>query len=196
MSYTTRRYIVNNITLPLNASHKEAFTIAAKKLRSLGISADPESMMIYRRSVDARKRGEIKFVFSVLANTSDRTMRQLAPSSGVVAYDYADPKISIGHTKLDSNVVVVGSGPCGLFAALLLAENGYHPILIERGGSVDERNAAIDRFKETRVLDENTNVQFGAGGAGTFSDVKLVTRINDSTSTYVLKRFVEFGAPE
>ena len=101
----------------------------------------------------------------------------------------------IGDESLLARPVIIGSGPCGLFAALLLAENGYAPLLIERGASVKERQKAVLTFKETGTLDLNTNIQFGAGGAGTFSDGKLVTRINDKASAYVMQRFCDFGAP-
>ena len=92
--------------------------------------------------------------------------------------------------------MIVGFGPAGMFAALILAESGMRPIVIERGANVKERQAAVDRFMRTGVLDTSTNIQFGAGGAGTFSDGKLVTRINDPICRYVLERFHEFGAPE
>ena len=197
MSYSTRSYIVNNITLPINASHKEAFIIAKRKLSALGLNTSDGQLSIYRRSVDARKKNDVKFVYSVIASGEFPSVPDdKLKSSGIVGYSYSEPQISIGEEKLESSVVVVGSGPCGLFAALLLAENGYKPTIIERGGSVAERNETIERFKRTRILDTNTNIQFGAGGAGTFSDGKLVTRVNDSMSAYVLKRFVEFGAPE
>ena len=197
MSYFTRSYIVNNITLPINASQKEAFAIASKKMSLLGCKTMDCDFSIYRRSVDARKKGDIKFVYSVMISGDiPEISGELLKRDGIVAYSYVEPEFSIGDEKLESNVVVVGSGPCGLFAALLLAENGYKPILIERGGSVSERNERIENFKRTRVLDVDTNIQFGAGGAGTFSDGKLVTRVNDSMSTYVLNRFVEFGAPK
>ena len=78
---------------------------------------------------------------------------------------------------LSARPLVVGSGPAGLFAAMLLAERGYRPLLIERGGNVAERVAATDAFKKNRTLDPQTNIQFGAGGAGTFSDGKLLTNI-------------------
>ena len=197
MSYSTRSYIVNNVTLPINASHKEAFAIAAKKLAGLGIATRDSEFSIYKRSVDARKKNDIKFVYSVMVSgampllSDDKLL-----GTGIACYSYSEPTFARGSEKLEQSVVVVGSGPCGLFAALLLAENGYKPILIERGGSVSERNERIESFKRTRVLDPDTNIQFGAGGAGTFSDGKLVTRINDSMSMYVLKRFVEFGAPK
>ena len=94
------------------------------------------------------------------------------------------------------DIVVIGSGPAGLFAALLLAERGYKPTLIERGGSVEDRRRAYEKFKRDRVLLDDTNIQFGAGGAGTFSDGKLVTRIGDPLSSYVLSRLSAEGAPE
>ena len=101
----------------------------------------------------------------------------------------------IGIETLEGRPLIVGTGPAGLFSALLLAENGYSPILLERGGSVRERKAAVEKFKNKIILDTNCNIQFGAGGAGTFSDGKLITRINDSLTSYVLNRLVEFGAP-
>ena len=197
MSYSTRSYIVNNVTLPISASHKEAFTIASKKLAALGVRAGGCDFAIYKRSVDARKKNDIKFVYSVMVSGDMPSVSEdKLKGTNVVSYSYTEPTFTKGDEKLDESIVVVGSGPCGLFAALLLAENGYSPILIERGGSVAERNERIEAFKRTRILDIDTNIQFGAGGAGTFSDGKLVTRVNDSMSTYVLKRFVEFGAPE
>ena len=197
MGYSTRSYIVNNVTLPISASHKEAFAIATKKLASVGVRIAGCECSIYKRSVDARKKNDIKFVYSVMVSgelpeLSEDKLRKV----NAVSYTYVAPEFTKGDEKLDSSVVVVGSGPCGLFAALLLAENGYKTVLIERGGSIAERNKQVEAFKKTRILDTNTNIQFGAGGAGTFSDGKLVTRVNDSMSTYVLTRFVEFGAPE
>lgn len=197
MSYSTRSYIINNVTLPINASQKEAFTIAAKKLTALGINSKECVFTIYKRSVDARKKSDVKFVYSVMVSGEmPGVSEERLKKSGIVAYGYCEPSFAPGDEKLYNKVIIVGSGPCGLFSALLLAENGYRPVLIERGGSVAERNERIEAFKRTRILDVDTNIQFGAGGAGTFSDGKLVTRVNDSMSTYVLRRFVEFGAPE
>ena len=121
-------------------------------------------------------------------------------------WDYEDTDITalenvvlkpeFGSEPMEKRPVVVGMGPAGMFCALILAENGYAPIVLERGDDVDTRAAAFERFCREGVLDGESNIQFGAGGAGTFSDGKLVTRINDEKCSYVLERFHEFGAHE
>lgn len=192
----TSAVIINNIKLPVNASYKEAFSVARSKLAKLGVSTSGVRFSIYRRSVDARHKDAIVFVYSVLAEVAGTVLEDDLARHGMSLLVRESPKIEIGSTPLSASPVVVGSGPCGLFAALLLAENGYNPILLERGGDVAERQHAVEILKKFRILDSNTNIQFGAGGAGTFSDGKLVTRINDPMSAYVIERFIEFGAPE
>ena len=195
-----KKYIllVNDIKLPINASHKEAFSVARKKIRSLGIFSDGMRFSVYRRSVDARKRDNIFFVYSISVEIDGVTLdTDFLKAHGVlVTSDNTSLRLSRGDVPMKHSPVVVGSGPAGMFCALLLAEEGYRPIVIERGGCIKDRIAAVKRFNETRILDENTNIQFGAGGAGTFSDGKLVTRTNDPLISYVLSRFVDFGAPE
>ncbi len=188
--------VVNNVKLPINASFKEAFSVARARLLRLGVRVRDEDLYIYRRSVDARKKNDIYYVYSVACKICKSPGKEALLAAGMTLTSEAEINISKGSTKLSAPPVVVGTGPCGLFAALLLAEEGYEPIVIERGGSVEERKAAIDRLKRLRILDPDTNVQFGAGGAGTFSDGKLVTRVNDPLVSYVLRRFCEFGAPE
>ncbi len=196
MSYSARSYIINNITLPLNASHKEAFNVALKKLAAIGVKAGNDDCTVYRRSIDARKKNDIKFVYSVMIDGRGTFISDdICRAKGIAVHFHSEPKIVYGKEKTDSPIIVVGSGPCGLFSALMLAENGYKPLIIERGGNISERNLKIEEFKRSRILDPSTNIQFGAGGAGTFSDGKLVTRINDTMSSYVLRRLVEFGAP-
>ncbi len=189
--------LVNNIKLPIDASEKEAFSVARGRLRKLGLPTRDVALRIYRRSTDARKKSDIHFVYSVAAEGAFGPVgKDLLLRSGMSSLDAAFPDIIIGDEPLTVPPVIVGTGPCGLFAALLLAEQGYNPVVLERGGSVAERTEAVERFKKFRILDESCNVQFGAGGAGTFSDGKLVTRINDPLTGYVLDRFTEFGAPE
>lgn len=196
MSEKQNIIIVNNVKLPINASHKEAFIVARRKLKSIGLSVKDSDCYIHRKSVDARRKNDIFFVYSVAARVSHIPPEATLRDKGMAALltEAVTPEIS--DSKISAPPVVVGTGPCGLFAALILAEHGYNPIVLERGGTVLQRKNAIRHLKEQRRLDPETNIQFGAGGAGTFSDGKLVTRLNDPMLSYVLSRFVEFGAPE
>ena len=196
MTNDIRVLIVNNIKLSVNASYKEAFSLAKKKIASVSVYPKDAEYSIYRRSVDARRKSDIKFIYSVaVRGIFPKGCEQRLLSVGA-SFDKSEyPSAECGSELMSDRPVVVGSGPCGLFCALMLAERGYAPILLERGSGVSERKAAVERFRKFGVLDPNTNIQFGAGGAGTFSDGKLVTRVNDGMGNYVLSRFVEFGAP-
>ena len=198
MNFTENFVLVNNLKLPVTAPVSEVLSAARRVIKRAGLISFAKDYSIYRRSVDARHKPDIFFVYSV-AVTGD-----FPEIDGTVQNKYgislqrplARPQAIIGGEELSAPPVVVGSGPCGLFAALLLAENGYNPIILERGGSISERHSAVDNFNTRHILDTDTNIQFGAGGAGTFSDGKLVTRINDPLTNYIFERFVEFGAPE
>ena len=198
MNFTESFVLVNNLKLPVTAPVSEVLSAARRVIKRAGLISFAKDYSIYRRSVDARHKPDIFFVYSV-AVTGD-----FPEIDGTVQNKYgislqrplARPQAIIGGEELSAPPVVVGSGPCGLFAALLLAENGYNPIILERGGSISERHSAVDNFNTRHILDTETNIQFGAGGAGTFSDGKLVTRINDPLTNYIFERFVEFGAPE
>ena len=198
MSLTTQIFIVNNIKIPVNASQREAFSLARSRLKRLGIDPRELSFSVFRRSVDARRKENIKFVYSIAASGQLPRISE----SKLAEYEIGllnEPKIeeiTHGSEHLGAPPLIVGAGPAGLFAALFLAERGYAPTVIERGGCIADRKRAVSSFYKTHILDENSNIQFGEGGAGTFSDGKLVTRINDPLSSYVLSRFVDFGAPE
>lgn len=197
MSYTDRFLLINDIKLPINASHKEAFSVAKGKIKKAGLASFAEEYSVFRRSVDARRKPEIYFVYSVAVtgDFSSADEHSLKRQGINLCEKTLMPTVKQGDTALGAPPVIVGSGPCGLFCALMLAEAGYKPVILERGGSVAERHIAIERFNSLHLLDTDTNIQFGAGGAGTFSDGKLVTRINDPLTSYVLDRFIEFGAP-
>ena len=191
-------FIVDGIRLSVMAAEEEAFSAAAAALRRAGVRAGDFSFHIRKKSVDARHRGDVSFVYSVIADaeiTAAPDAKRLAAAGVKIAED--EPMtLTFGTERLTAPIHIVGFGPAGMFCALLLAENGYRPVVCERGADVDARVKAVERFLDTAVLDENTNVQFGAGGAGTFSDGKLTTRIGDPLCSYVLRRFTEFGAPE
>ncbi len=198
MDFTKEFLLINNVKLPVNASETEAFSVARGILKRAGLLSYAEKYWIFRRSVDARRKPEIFFVYSVAVSGSfPKIDAERQRRLGISIQEPLSLDVCRSAEKsLSAPPVVVGSGPAGLFAALMLAEEGYRPIILERGGSVTERKAAVRRLEDEHILDTDTNIQFGAGGAGTFSDGKLVTRINDPLSSYVLEKFIEFGAPE
>ena len=196
MSLKARILLVNNIKLSINASVSEAFSIAKKKISKLGISLHDADFSVYKKSVDARNNKDILFVYSVCAKVYVKDGIEIKNSDITLLCGEDMPEIKMGDEKLYLSPMVVGTGPCGLFCALLLAEYGFKPIVLERGDCVENRKKAVEKFIENQILDVNTNIQFGAGGAGTFSDGKLITRINDPLTNYVLRRLCEFGAPD
>lgn len=194
-------FAIGGIALSPDASETEACDIAAKELKRAGINPARLRFDIYKASVDARKRQAIRIVYSVAVTSldgeysvsEDALLRLRRP---VIRLSCAEPELSFGSERAEQPPLVVGMGPCGLFCALALAENGYKPILIDRGDGIAERCRKTAAFRETGRLDTESNVQFGAGGAGTFSDGKLVTRVGDKRVNYILRRFCDFGAPE
>lgn len=152
---------------------------------------------IYKESIDARHHGEIDFIYTVdvaLQNEGKILAKKLKNVSLAPKLDYKNPEHGI--KKMQHRPLVIGFGPAGMFAALLLAQNGYKPIVLERGEAVDERVKSIDEFWKKGKLNPKSNVQFGEGGAGTFSDGKLTSRVRDLRGRKVLEEFVLAGAPE
>jgi Uncharacterized FAD-dependent dehydrogenases len=161
---------------------------------------DVLSYTIRRQSIDARKKPALFFVYTIDVEVKEerkllKRHQKNANISKISLVPYVFP--SSGERKLSHRPVVVGSGPAGLFCTYMLAKAGYKPLLIERGASVKERIKDVETFWETGELLPNSNVQFGEGGAGTFSDGKLNTVVKDSSgrNTEVLELFVKFGAP-
>ncbi len=192
--------IISGISLVPNASELEALSVAAEELRRAGVSPARLNLYIYRRSVDARKRDDIRIVYSVAAKFPEPTACELPKlkkhRAAFLESGEIEDEIIFGSEHMSAPPLVVGMGPAGLFSALLLAERGYEPTIIDRGDCISKRCESYNRFVKYGILDTESNIQFGAGGAGTFSDGKLLTRINDAKIGYVLRRFCDFGAPE
>ncbi len=192
------RYVISDIKLPYFASDEEIIFSAKRLLRRSGAYVAEGSLAIFKKSLDARRKDSIVYVSSVIFDgevNKDFEHRAKFKISEIPD-PYAELLFPHGDEKPLYPPLVVGMGPCGLFAALLLARHGMRPRIIDRGGSIAERVVKVDRFTKERILDTETNVQFGAGGAGTFSDGKLVTRIKDPAASYVLKTLAEHGAGE
>jgi uncharacterized FAD-dependent dehydrogenase len=187
------KLLLSNITTGLDNSTKELEQLVAHKLKISLKSVD--KIKIVKQSIDARKKPGIRFVYSVSCEVDDKF--KVPENSDIkILKDTFEEKVLPGDREINGRPVVVGTGPAGLFCALVLAQNGYKPVVIERGGNVDERSEKVQKYWKNGELDTETNVQFGEGGAGTFSDGKLTTRINDARCEKVLEEFHRFGAPD
>ncbi len=187
---------IGQIKIPYREGDSRVFSTVLKKLHIQ--EKDVESWKIFKKSIDARKKQEIMAVYTVdiqLKRENAFFKRNRNKNiQKVETKDYIFPKA--GEETLMHPITIVGSGPAGLFCALMLARHGYRPVLLERGMDVRRRQEAVRRFWEKGEFCAETNVQFGEGGAGTFSDGKLNTLVKDPFGRHrkVLELFVEFGA--
>ena len=184
---------IDNLKLPVGASEEELRAACAHALR---VSAEAlVSVRLLRRSIDAREgvklvcaaAVEVRNEAGVLKRCKNKNVQPYAPKKYMPPAPVSAPAVS---------PVVIGAGPAGLFCALLLARCGARPILLERGRAVEQRKQDVERFWHTGELDLTSNVQFGEGGAGAFSDGKLNTGTKDERHGYILEEFVRFGASE
>ncbi len=190
---------IQQLKLPITHTEKQMLQKLAKTLR-----VKPEEILNYkirRQSVDARRKQDVSFVYTVDVETKDQAnvlkrnkSSHVSPAKDII---YQFPDVSKG-TLLKHPPVIIGSGPAGLFCAYLLAEHGYCPIILERGKPVEERTRDVEQFWQKNVLNPKSNVQFGEGGAGTFSDGKLNTLVKDvcGRNQKVLEIFIRHGAPK
>ena len=188
---------INQLKLPVGHSQKDLEDKIRKTLRIP--SKETFHYEVMRRSLDARKKPSLFYVYCIYVtirqeNSIVKKLHQ--PSVSLVTetgYRFSE----MGHERLNRRPVIVGAGPCGLFAAWQLTLAGYAPLILERGKQVEDRSADVERFWKTGILQPDSNVQFGEGGAGTFSDGKLNTVVKDPSGRnhYVLETFVKFGAP-
>lgn len=165
---------IDNVKLKIGESEDKLLSIAKKKLgRPL------KRFLIVKKSLDARDKGNIFWVYSIVASDEG------------VQSEPADERI-----KMPKTVAVIGAGPSGLMCAIRLIERGFLPVIIERGEAVEDRKISCQKFFDKQILNVNSNVQFGEGGAGTFSDGKLNTQTHDGLNRTVLEIFWKFGAPK
>lgn len=186
---------INEIKLPLESDESALRRAAAKALRC---GEDKiKTLTISKKAVDSRKKDNVFFVYNVCVELDGDEKTVIAHSknpkvSEEIPYKYEMPEIRRTSTL---RPVIAGFGPAGFFAALILARAGFKPLVLERGADVDTRIKDVNGFWSNRKLNPESNVQFGEGGAGTFSDGKLTTGIKDSLCTKVLEELIAHGAP-
>ena len=184
--------IINNVFLPLDTDFSLLKEISAKKLKIA--KENILSVRLHKKSVDARDKTDVKFCVSIVADVKGDVNKLLKKNKNASLYNeknYALPSCSNNENK---RPVIVGFGPAGMFCALTLARCGLKPVVIERGKDADSRKADVEAFWSGGKLNTESNIQFGEGGAGTFSDGKLNTGIKDIRCNEVLKVFADHGA--
>lgn len=186
--------LINNIKLNITSSHNQAVERAVKLLNV------PRSRIaeiwVHKVSIDARK-GDVKFVYSVAARLADPAKEEKFKNRHKDISVKPEPEISFsrGDKPMSARPVICGFGPAGIFAALVLARMGFKPVVLEMGQEIDKRIETVKAFEEKGLLNTQSNIQFGEGGAGTFSDGKLTTRISDERCGFVMNTFIAHGAP-
>lgn len=188
---------VTGLKLSIEDDNSKLVDVLSKKLRT-----KPEDILeykIFKQSVDARQRDDMIFfnyTVDVALKDEESVLRGFKGSGVGIAPEMNYVHVRSGLEKMMFRPVIVGSGPAGLFAGIVFSEMGYRPLLLERGSDVDARVKAVQKFTEKGELDAECNIQFGEGGAGTFSDGKLTTLIRDVRCRKVLEEMVRAGAPE
>lgn len=183
---------INNIKIYKDFSDEEILNILIKKYKIP--TKHIIKWHISKKSIDARKKDDIHYCYSIDLEITDED-KYVNNKNILKIKNTLFPNFDVKKSK-DIKPVIIGAGPAGLFCALTFIQNGYKPIIIEQGECVEERKKSVDNFINTGILNYSSNVQFGEGGAGTFSDGKLTSGISSPYCKKVLQEFVNFGAPE
>lgn len=194
---TCMKLRITNIKQPISEGDE---LLTARIANLLGLEKPQvTSARITRRALDARKKQDVHFLLSAVAEVEDAAAKRLLARANphVEAFvEEPEQQPTAGTEALRGRVIVAGLGPAGLFAAYQLAKHGYAPLVLERGDAIKQRASCVERYWSTGELDEESNVMFGEGGAGTFSDGKLTSRSKDARGELVLRTLIAFGAPE
>lgn len=183
------KYVINQIRMNID----DSTSLEEEVAKRAGVhSKEIQTIKIIKESIDARHKNKIELIYNVEFLLDGELKGNYQKSEDLPENEYVFEK---GLFTLNSRPVIIGTGPAGLFAGLFLARNGFNPILLERGTDVDSRTASISSFWDKGEFSANTNVQFGEGGAGTFSDGKLTTRINDKRAGLIVDELIKAGAP-
>lgn len=183
---------ISNIKIYEDLSDEEILNIVIKKYKIL--KENLKDCHISKKSIDARKKDDVHYSYSIdIDITNEDKFLKYKNISKIKSF--VSPQIQLNMNS-SINPVIIGAGPAGLFSALTFVQNGYKPIIIEQGEPVEKRKKTVDNFINKGILNINSNVQFGEGGAGTFSDGKLTSGISSPYCKKVLEEFVNFGAPE
>ncbi len=190
---------VTNVKLKLDDAltyEKEIESLRRIILSSYKVKLDQlQDLIIYKKAIDARRKNNVHFVYTidiVIKNENSYLLKNIKNTSIAPKTEYID--VAKGDKKLTHRPIIVGFGPSGVFAALILSRRGYNPIVLERGLDVDNRTKEWDDFLETGKFKENSSILYGEGGAGTFSDGKLTTNVKNIRSRFVLQELIKAGA--
>ncbi len=181
---------ISNIKMQIEHTENDLHLKIAKTLKTK--LSNIHKITLMKKSIDARKKNNIFFNYTV--NVEIENENKYVNNKNIIRV--IEEKYVVPKVKSDDRPIIVGSGPCGLFCGLILAKAGLNPIILERGANVEKRIIDVEKFKKTGILNEDSNIQFGEGGAGTFSDGKLTTGINDKRIREVLNEFVLADAPK
>lgn len=187
------KYLISDFKIPL----KKWIGSLSDYLGNISYIADEllRTLQIIKKSYDARNKNDIKIIFSFVLDLTEKEYSLLKNKLNIQKYNPPEVLKPLKNIKQKIRPVIIGFGPAGFFSALYFVKNGIKPVIFEKGDKIETRIKKVNDFWSSGILDENSNVQFGEGGAGTFSDGKLNTQKNNSYTNYIKQILVEFGAP-